>query len=245
MGFSIGSMGKKLAITYPITSTKICNIAYINNIKKCHSFVFISNSEWNQDWYEWNKEIHIRCTYDGTEVSEKELPEQWLRDGLQIKIIYPFYLKPWRNIQNISNLPTTKNDKLDLIYDEPSLLQNLGKSKEYSNNLVKKKKLNYCYLTAWGFQTNLPFGNIKKQPSFWKPIKKKLKKNMFFKPYQNLKNISTKKKLYKISAVENLKNFNSKKKEYINSNLTNLDLNKKNLGITKLNNQNTLLKTKH
>ncbi|KAG6540303.1 hypothetical protein Mapa_018431 [Marchantia paleacea] len=184
--------------------------------------------EWNQDWYEWNKEIHIRCTYDGTEVSEKELPEQWLRDGLQIKIIYPFYLKPWHNIQNRNNLPNKKkNEKLDLIYDEPSLLQNLGKSKEYSNKLVKKKKLNYCYLTAWGFQTNLPFGNIKKQPSFWKPIKKKLKKNMFFKPYQNLKNISTKKKLYKISAVENLKNFNSKKKEYINPNLNNLDLKKK------------------
>jgi hypothetical protein len=45
------------------------------------------------------KKIHIKCTYDGTEVSEKEIPEQWLLDGLQIKIIYPFCLKPWCDSQ--------------------------------------------------------------------------------------------------------------------------------------------------
>nr|QWW93245.1 hypothetical protein [Lunularia cruciata] len=161
--------------------------------------------EWNQDWCEWNKEIHIRCTYDGTEVSEKELPEQWLRDGLQIKILYPFYLKPWHTIKNTRNFPN-----------------------------IKKDKFNYCYLTAWGFQTNLPFGNIKKQPSFWKPIKKKLKKNIFSKPYKILKNISTKKKLCKIFHINNSKNFEIQKTKYSK----NLEFNKKNIEINKLNNKN-------
>jgi hypothetical protein len=55
--------------------------------------------EWNEDWNEWNKEIHIECTYDGTKVSEKELLEQWLRDGLQIKIIHHFGLKHWHDSQ--------------------------------------------------------------------------------------------------------------------------------------------------
>ncbi|CAM6006757.1 unnamed protein product (chloroplast) [Sphagnum balticum] len=101
--------------------------------------------EWNEDWNEWNKEIHIKCTYDGTEVSEKELPEQWLRDGLQIKIIYPFCLKPWHDSR-------------------------------FETRIRRKKKINYSFLTAWGFQTKLPFGNMKKQPSFWKPISKELKR---------------------------------------------------------------------
>jgi hypothetical protein len=53
--------------------------------------------EWNEDWNEWNKKNHIKCTYDNTEVSEKEILEQWLNDGLQIKIIHPFCSKPWRD----------------------------------------------------------------------------------------------------------------------------------------------------
>jgi len=125
-------------------------------------FLF-QNPEWNEDWSEWNKEIHIRCTYDGTEVSEKELPEQWLRDGLQIKIIHPFRLKPWYSAKY-------QND-------------NSEKNNENKTKLLKKQRFHYCYLSAWGFLTDLPFGNIKEQPSFWKPINRELgnkwKKNIF------------------------------------------------------------------
>nr|YP_009943707.1 Ycf1 [Scapania ampliata]QOD95446.1 Ycf1 [Scapania ampliata] len=133
-------------------------------IPKNVSRLFLFQSpEWNEDWSEWNKEIHIRCTYDGTEVSEKELPEQWLRDGLQIKIIYPFRLKPWYNTK-FQNDNSEKNNK------------NFSKS-------IKKRRFHYCYLSAWGFLTDLPFGNIKEQPSFWRPINrelgKKWKKNIF------------------------------------------------------------------
>lgn len=123
-------------------------------LKNTSRFLLLQTTEWNEDWSEWSREIHIRCTYDGTEVSEKELPEQWLRDGLQIKIIYPFFLKPWhdRVVENeISR--TSKHEKS-----------------------AKKQKLRYCYLTAWGFLTDLPFGNMKKQPSFWKPVRKMFRK---------------------------------------------------------------------
>nr|QWW92918.1 hypothetical protein [Herbertus javanicus] len=132
-------------------------------LKNISRLVLFQNPEWNEDWSEWNKEFHIRCTYDGTEVSEKELPEQWLRDGLQIKIIYPFYLKPWykSKYQNV----------------------HLEKNNDNSYKLLKKETFHYCYLTAWGFLTDLPFGNIKKQPSFWKPIirefRKKWRENIF------------------------------------------------------------------
>ena len=132
--------------------------------------ILFQTSEWSKDWNDWNKEIYIKCTYDGTEVSEKELPEQWLRDGLQIKIIYPFSLKPWHNLEfkkNEDKIFINKNEKKDL----NKLLNN---SKSFVQNR-KKKKINYSYLTAWGFETNLPFGDIKKKPSFWKPIRKELK----------------------------------------------------------------------
>jgi hypothetical protein len=125
-------------------------------LKNISRLFLFQNTEWNEDWTEWNKEIHIKCTYDGTEVSEKELPEQWLRDGLQIKILYPFCLEPWHNPESI-NIDFDKNNE------------------SYFSTL-KKRKFHYCYLTAWGFLTDLPFGNVKKQPSFWKPITKELKK---------------------------------------------------------------------
>lgn len=131
--------------------------------------ILFQTPEWSEDWGEWKKEIYIKCTYDGTEVSEKELPEQWLRDGLQIKIIYPFSLKPWHNLR----------------LKKKYILNSLNNEKKQTNNLLnnnnsfvenKKKKINYSYLTAWGFQTNAPFGDIKKKSLFWKPICRQLTK---------------------------------------------------------------------
>lgn len=146
--------------------------------------ILFQKTEWNEDWNDWNKEIYIKCTYDGTEVSEKEMPEQWLRDGLQIKIIYPFSLKPWHNLK----FKRKKDERID------TNLNSLNSEKKISNKLLNnnnksfiesKKKINYSYLTAWGFETNLPFGDIKKKSSFWKPIckelQKKWKKNVLLK----------------------------------------------------------------
>nr|QWW93328.1 hypothetical protein [Hattoria yakushimensis] len=134
-------------------------------LKNISRLFLFQNPEWNEDWSQWNEEIHIRCTYDGTEVSEKELPEQWLRDGLQIKIIYPFRLKPW--------------------YNTESQNYNLEKKNENFSKSGKKRKFHYCYLSAWGFLTDLPFGNMKEQPSFWKPVNRELgrrwKRNIFCK----------------------------------------------------------------
>ena len=51
--------------------------------------------EWSEDLQEWKREIHIKCTYDGVQLSETEFPRNWLIEGIQIKILFPFYLKPW------------------------------------------------------------------------------------------------------------------------------------------------------
>nr|YP_010156352.1 Ycf1 [Pternopetalum davidii]QQY86440.1 Ycf1 [Pternopetalum davidii] len=106
--------------------------------------------EWTEDFDEWNREKHIICTYNGVQVSELELPKNWFKDGIQIKIVFPFYLKPWHR------------SKL-----RPSF---------YSYKNLKKEQQKFYFLTAWGTQTTLPFGSVPPKPSFFKPIFKELKK---------------------------------------------------------------------
>nr|YP_010372006.1 hypothetical protein RF1 [Stichorkis gibbosa]UOX27186.1 hypothetical protein RF1 [Stichorkis gibbosa] len=106
--------------------------------------------EWNEDFKEWNRETHIKCTYNGTQLSETEFPQDWLINGIQIKILYPFCLKPWRK----------------------------SKVQSHHKDLMKKKdkKIHFCFLTVWGMEAELPFGSPRKRPSFFEPIYKELKK---------------------------------------------------------------------
>ncbi|PSJ20025.1 hypothetical protein CVH10_19775, partial [Halomonas sp. ND22Bw] len=32
--------------------------------------------------------MHVKCTYNGVQLSEKEFPKNWLADGVQIKILF-------------------------------------------------------------------------------------------------------------------------------------------------------------
>nr|QHN59521.1 hypothetical chloroplast RF1 [Cleisostoma crochetii] len=106
--------------------------------------------EWNEDFKKLNREIHIKCTYNGVQLSEKEFPQAWLIEGIQIKIFYPFCLKPWRK----------------------------SRTRSHHRDLIKKKekKTNYCFLTVWGMEAELPFGSPRKRPFFFEPIYKELQK---------------------------------------------------------------------
>nr|QKG63955.1 hypothetical chloroplast RF19 [Syringa reticulata subsp. pekinensis] len=111
--------------------------------------------EWYEDLQEWNREVHFKCTYNGVPFSETEFPQNWLTEGIQIKILLPFCLKPWRR----SKLRFSHKD---------------GIMKEKK----KKEKGDFCFLTVWGRETELPFGSPRKRPSFFKPIFKELKKEI-------------------------------------------------------------------
>nr|YP_009651826.1 hypothetical chloroplast RF19 [Idiospermum australiense]QCY72556.1 hypothetical chloroplast RF19 [Idiospermum australiense] len=108
--------------------------------------------EWYEDLKEWNREMHVKCTYNGVQLSETEFPKDWLTDGIQIKILFPFCLKPWHR----SKLRSHHRDPM--------------KNKE--------KKANFCFLTVWGMETELPFGSPRKRPSFLEPILKELEKKI-------------------------------------------------------------------
>nr|YP_010132022.1 hypothetical chloroplast RF1 [Primula hubeiensis]QPZ50709.1 hypothetical chloroplast RF1 [Primula hubeiensis]WCD61499.1 hypothetical protein RF1 [Primula hubeiensis] len=108
--------------------------------------------EWSEDLKEWNREIHIKCTYNGVQLSEREFPRNWLLDGIQIKVLFPFCLKPWH-----------------------------GYKQRYSYlDRIKKKgqKDSFFFLTVWGMETEFPFGSPRKRPSFFDPILKKLEKKL-------------------------------------------------------------------
>nr|YP_009570246.1 hypothetical protein RF1 [Pisonia aculeata]QBC69096.1 hypothetical protein RF1 [Pisonia aculeata] len=114
--------------------------------------LLFQNPEWAEDFEEWNREIHIKCTYNGVQLSERAFPKNWLIEGIQIKIIFPFCLKPWRR----------------------SRIQPSHRVKQKEQN----KKNSFCFLTVWGMETELPFGSPRKRPSFFKPILKEFKKKI-------------------------------------------------------------------
>nr|YP_010433110.1 Ycf1 [Menonvillea cuneata]USW06737.1 Ycf1 [Menonvillea cuneata] len=124
-------------------------------IKNSTRLLLFQTAEWSEDLKDWKREMHVKCTYNGVQLSETEFPRNWLMDGIQIKILFPFYLKPWHTSKFQSSLNTR-----------------LKKTKD------KGEKNDFCFLTVWGLETELPFGSAKKKPSFFEPISKELKKRI-------------------------------------------------------------------
>nr|YP_009092824.1 hypothetical chloroplast RF1 [Bomarea edulis]AIR12656.1 hypothetical chloroplast RF1 [Bomarea edulis] len=116
----------------------------VKNVGRMLLFQF---PEWYEDLREWNREMHIKCTYNGVQLSETEFPKDWLTDGIQIKILFPFCLKPWRK----SKVRSSNRDSM-------------------------KKKDNFGFLTIWGMEAKLPFGSPRKRSSFFEPIGKEFER---------------------------------------------------------------------
>nr|QWQ51288.1 hypothetical protein RF1 [Dickinsia hydrocotyloides] len=148
-------------------------------IKNIGRILLSQPPEWAEDFHEWKREKHIKCTYNGVQLSELELPRNWFKEGIQIKIIFPFYLKPWHRSKSQPSFSSYKD--------------------------IKKEQSKFCFLTASGTQTNLPFGSAPKKPSFFQPIFKELKKEIR----------KMKKKNFKVLKIlkERTKNFLQDSKE--------------------------------
>nr|YP_010477662.1 hypothetical protein RF1 [Polystachya tenuissima]UVI18039.1 hypothetical protein RF1 [Polystachya tenuissima] len=153
--------------------------------------------EWDEDFKEWNREIHIKCTYNGVQLSETEFPQDWLIDGIQIKILYPFCLKPWR----------------------------ISKTRSHHRDRMKKKekKTNFCFLTVWGMEAELPFGSPRKRPFFFEPIYKELQKRKKKVKKKFLQVLINKKRKYFLKVrkeeTKGVINLIMKKLEKVNPNL--------------------------
>ncbi|KAJ0538642.1 hypothetical protein HanHA300_Chr08g0277281 [Helianthus annuus] len=98
--------------------------------------------EWYEDFQDWNREIYLKCNYNGLQFSKTEFPKNWLIEGFQIKILYPFHLKPWHG----SKLRLSDRDR------------------------KQQDDFDSCFLTVLGMETEYPFGPPRKTPSFFEPI---------------------------------------------------------------------------
>uniref|UniRef100_A0AAU7B6Y8 Protein TIC 214 n=1 Tax=Argentina peduncularis TaxID=3121451 RepID=A0AAU7B6Y8_9ROSA len=125
------------------------SLIIVKNIARMLLFQF---PEWSKDFKDWNREMYVKCTYNGVQLSEKEFPKNWLTDGIQIKILFPFRLKPWHR----SNSRAPYNDPM--------------KKKDSKNDS--------CFLTIFGMEAEFPFDSPRKQESFFEPIFKELKRKI-------------------------------------------------------------------
>nr|WKT13439.1 hypothetical chloroplast RF21 [Boswellia sacra] len=116
-------------------------------------------AEWSEDFKDLNREMHIKCTYDGVPLSETEFPKNWLTEGIQIKIFFPFRLKPWHR----SKLQSPHKDT------------------------IKAQENDSCFLTVLGRETEVPFGPPLKRHSFFEPIFKEFKTQIRTTPFIVLK----------------------------------------------------------
>nr|YP_010458029.1 hypothetical protein RF1 [Pristimera indica]UUA69518.1 hypothetical protein RF1 [Pristimera indica] len=137
--------------------------------------------EWYEDLKDWNKEMHVKCTYNGVQLSEKEFPKNWLTEGIQIKILFPFRLKPWHRAKLQCPQKDPMNDK-------------------------KGKKKNFCFLTVFGMETEFPFGSTKRRTSLFdfKPICKKLEEKVrkFTKKYFLVRSILKKRTKFSLNFTK-------------------------------------------
>nr|QYB22537.1 hypothetical protein RF1 [Sequoiadendron giganteum]BBN66945.1 hypothetical protein [Sequoiadendron giganteum] len=110
-------------------------------VKNLGRILLFQAPEWEQDWSNLNKEFYIKCNYDGYELTDIDVPKDWIKDyvkeGIQIKIVYPFRLRPWY---------------------------------EASPQSTDTDKKTTSFLSLYGTENELPFGNPTKVPSFWQPI---------------------------------------------------------------------------
>nr|YP_009427944.1 hypothetical chloroplast RF1 [Kingdonia uniflora]YP_009427951.1 hypothetical chloroplast RF1 [Kingdonia uniflora]ASV47820.1 hypothetical chloroplast RF1 [Kingdonia uniflora]ASV47827.1 hypothetical chloroplast RF1 [Kingdonia uniflora] len=122
-------------------------------VKNIVRMLFFQSPEWYKDWEKWNKETHIKCTYSGVQLSETEFPQDWLTEGIQIKILFPLHLKPWHSSKRQSRHKKKIQKKV-------------------------KKKFNLSFLTVYGMEAELPFGSPREGSSFFTPISEELEKKL-------------------------------------------------------------------
>nr|YP_004072518.1 hypothetical protein ColaC_p079 [Corynocarpus laevigatus]ADO60366.1 hypothetical protein [Corynocarpus laevigatus] len=142
--------------------------------------LFFQFPEWSEDLKDWKNEMHVKCTYNGVPLSENEFPKNWLTDGIQIKILFPFHLKPWHR----SKLQSPNKDSI--------------------KRQGQKKKNDFCFLTVLGLEAQRPFGSPRKRISFFEPILKEFEKKMI-KLKKLLRNIEKETKKWVIQNILFLK----------------------------------------
>nr|WCO11767.1 hypothetical chloroplast RF19 [Lonicera angustifolia var. myrtillus] len=143
--------------------------------KNIGRLLFFQVPEWAEDFQELNRERHFPCTHLGVGLNDQEVVTHLMAEGFDIKILYPFRLKPWHR----SKLKAPRRNRI---------------KKKKKRNIQKEVEEDFGFLTILGMETEYPFGSPRKisslMTSFFKPFFKKLgkqmKKKKAFKDFQVL-----------------------------------------------------------
>nr|YP_009558336.1 photosystem I assembly protein Ycf1 [Lonicera ferdinandi]AZZ06222.1 photosystem I assembly protein Ycf1 [Lonicera ferdinandi] len=131
--------------------------------KNIGRLLFFQVPEWAEDFQELNRERHFPCTHLGVGLNDQEVLTHLMAEGFDIKILYPFRLKPWHR----SKLKAPRRNRI---------------KKKKKRNVQKEVEDDFGFLTILGMETEYPFGSPRKRSSlmtsFFKPIFKKLGKQM-------------------------------------------------------------------
>nr|AET46854.1 vacuolar glutathione S-conjugate [Pinus palustris] len=101
-------------------------------------------SEFSKDWEEMRREMHVICASDGTELSVTTFPDKWETQGMQIKLLFPFRLKPWHRSKPQSakrlrwSYLTTLGLETDIPFGDPS--SKVGIFSKFLKPIFKKVK---------------------------------------------------------------------------------------------------------
>nr|UEV86398.1 hypothetical chloroplast RF1 [Albizia kalkora]UEV86417.1 hypothetical chloroplast RF1 [Albizia kalkora] len=152
--------------------------------------LLFQSPEWSEDLKDWNREMYIKCTYNGVPLSETEFPKNWLTEGIQIKVLFPFRLKPWHRYRSKLRSPQKEKDPMK----------------------KKVKKMDFFFFTVFGMEVESPFSSSpRKRRSFFDPIFKELKKKIkiwkkhFFQRTKSFLNITKEKAQWIIQILLFLK----------------------------------------
>nr|CUR01117.1 ycf1 [Acacia blakelyi]CUR01137.1 ycf1 [Acacia blakelyi] len=161
--------------------------------------LLFQSPEWSEDLKDWNREMYIKCTYNGVPLSETEFPKNWLTEGIQIKVLFPFRLKPWHRYR--------------------SKLRSPQKEKDPMKKKKKGKKMDFFFFTVFGMEVEFPFSSsYRKRRSFFAPIFKELKKRRkiwkknFFERTKSFLNFTKEKAQWIIQIILFLKGLNETRK---------------------------------
>nr|QQO99479.1 hypothetical chloroplast RF1 [Lonicera angustifolia var. myrtillus] len=131
--------------------------------KNIGRLLFLQVPEWAEDFQELNRERNFPCTHLGVGLNDQEVLTHLMAEGFDIKILYPFRLKPWHR----SKLKAPRRNRI---------------KKKKKRNVQREVEDDFGFLTILGMETEYPFGSPRKRSSlmtsFFKPIFKKLGKQM-------------------------------------------------------------------
>nr|YP_009138430.1 hypothetical chloroplast RF19 [Lathyrus davidii]AIK20648.1 hypothetical chloroplast RF19 [Lathyrus davidii] len=124
--------------------------------------LLFQNPEWSEDFRDWRLETHLKCNYGGIPTPNNTLPVNWIDYGIQIKVLFPFVLKPWHN--------------------KPKVRSTEKKKRSTEKRSTEKRSswflTGYGTMVEWPFEEHVPNPFSFFGPIFFKRITKQLKKDL-------------------------------------------------------------------